>query len=230
MMYKIIQDGKVIDVIRNPSFVKFLSSGHIAITDKSSAQGIVGSDSKTVYSFGYETDLADSIVKIDKISLNEFNRLQSLLNSEIKLNKAEKDLLAIREVKVTEISEACREAIISGFSVTLKDGKKYCFRLTMEDQINLLNLENQLNTGTDSFLYHSTDAPCRIFTRDDMKKVIKAYRKHVLYHTTYFNAVKQYINSLTDTDKIKGFSYGTDISLCIKESTVRQILREGGNV
>ena len=50
-MYKIIQDQKVIDVVRIPRFVRFLSSGHIALTDKSSAQGIVGSDDRTVYSF-----------------------------------------------------------------------------------------------------------------------------------------------------------------------------------
>ena len=63
-MYKIMQEGKVIDVVKNPSFVKFLSSGHIAMTDKSSAQGIVGSDLKTVYSFGYQTSKAKAIVNI----------------------------------------------------------------------------------------------------------------------------------------------------------------------
>ena len=63
----------------------------------------------------------------------------------------------------------------------------------------------------------------------DMKKIIQAYRKHILYHTTYFNAVKQYINSLTDIDKINEFNYGLDISFSVKNPTLRKILEEGGS-
>lgn len=227
-MYKIIQEGNVIDVVRNPSFIKFLSSGHIAITDKSSAQGIVGSDSKTVYSFGYVTDLAESIVTVDKISLKEFNRLNSLLNSDRKASRAEKELIQAREAKIAILSEICRDKITHGFSIMLQDNNTYCFRLTTEDQLNLLNLENQLNTGADSFVYHSTDSACKVFIREDMKKIINTYRKHILYHTTYFNTAKQYINSLTDITKINAFSYGLDISSVPKDRTIQQILRNGG--
>lgn len=227
-MYKIIQEGKIVDVVRNPSFIKFLSSGHIAMTDKSSAQGVVGSDAKTVYSFGYNTNKAEAIVKIDKISLNEFNRLQSLLNSERKLSKTEKELISARQDKILELSDICKNKITNGFSVMLKDGNTYNFRLTAEDQINLLNLENQLNTGAESFIYHSTNSACRVFVREDIKKIIKTYRKHVLYHTTYFNTAKQYINSLTNVNKINDFSYGLEIFGAVQDKTVQQILHDGG--
>jgi hypothetical protein len=50
-MYKIIQNNKVVDVVQIPHFVRFLRSGHVAFTDKTSAQGIVGSDDKTLYYF-----------------------------------------------------------------------------------------------------------------------------------------------------------------------------------
>ena len=50
-MYKIIQNNKVVDVVHVPSFIRFLATGHIAMTDKISAQGVVGSDEKTIYSF-----------------------------------------------------------------------------------------------------------------------------------------------------------------------------------
>lgn len=228
MYYKIMQDGTVIDVVRNPSFVKFLASGHIAITDKSSAQGIVGSDLKTIYSFGAGSEFAKTVVTISKIYINEFNRLQSLLNSVKKVSASEAALLAAQVEKITELSEICNTKITNGFSVILKDKNTYSFRLTTEDQINLLNLENQLTSGTDTFIYHSTGEPCRVFNRDDMKKIIKSYRKHVLYHTTYFNVAKQYIKSLTELDKVNAFTYGSDITLFIKESAIKQILREGG--
>ena len=50
-MYKIEQNGKVVDVVKYPNFVRFMDSGYIAFTDKASAQGIIGSDGQTIYSF-----------------------------------------------------------------------------------------------------------------------------------------------------------------------------------
>ena len=61
-----------------------------------------------------------------------------------------------------------------------------------------------------------------------MLKIIKAYRKHVLYHTTYFNAAKQYIKSLNDIDKVISFTYGTNISWTVEDTTLRKILIGGG--
>ena len=230
MYYKIIQDGKVIDVVYNPSFIRFLSSGHIAITDRSSAQGIIGSDNETIYSFSYKSDKATAIVKVYKISLNEFNRLSSLLNSERSINEEDDKLTKNQEIKIAELSKACQAKIIEGFSVRFTDANEYNFRLTAEDQINLLNLENQLNTGADTFIYHGTGLPCRIFTREEIKKIVNTYRKHVLYHTTYFNVAKQYIKSLNDINKINAFYYGKDITWFIKDYAVSQVLRNGGTI
>ena len=84
-MYKILYEGHIVDVVRNPSFLKFLPSGHIAITDKSSAQGIAGSDAVTVYSFAPIADKNIPVVTIEKITAKEFNRLKSLLNSDQKI-------------------------------------------------------------------------------------------------------------------------------------------------
>ena len=44
--------------------------------------------------------------------------------------------------------------------------------LTTEDQINLMIIENQLLSGESSFIYHATNKPCRIYTKDDMLKII----------------------------------------------------------
>lgn len=227
-MYKIIHDGCVIDVVRNPSFIRRLASGHIAITDKSSAQGIVGSDNSTVYDFVQNQSQDTLVVTIEKINLDEFNRLNSLLNSDRKAILTEQKLIKAKDAKIASLSEICRIKITDGFTITLKDNKKYNFKLTTEDQLNLLNLENQLNSGSETFIYHSTGLPCMIFMREDMKKIIKAYRAHVLYHTTYFNTAKQYLNKLTNIDDINNFCYGTDISIMAKDLVIRDILREGG--
>jgi hypothetical protein len=102
--------------------------------------------------------------------------------------------------------------------------------LTTEDQLNLLNLENQLNNGAQTFIYHATGEPCKSFTREEVIKIIKAYRQHLLYHTTYFNVAKQYVKSFVDIDAVKAFTYGTDLSNIPKDKTVKQILKNGGSL
>ena len=228
-MYKIIYKSKVIDVVENPKFLRFLSSGYIAITDKSSAQGIAGSDGKTIYSLGNTNYSKALVVTIEKISLEEFNRLQDLLNSEQEVYADAGEIAKAKEAVIKNLSELCNQEIISGFSIKLSDGKLSSFKLTAEDQINLLNLENQLNSEAKAFVYHATNEPCRVFTRKDITKIVRAYRKHVLYHTTYFNIAKQYINSLSDINKINTFAYGTNIAGFTKDPTLRQILLDGGS-
>ena len=227
-MYKIIYDGQVIDVVRNPKFLRFLSSGCVAITDKTSAQGIVGSDTETIYSFAPLADTAIRVVSIENIDIYEFNRLHSLLNSGKLASVAECELRHAKDAKIQVLSDTCKIKILNGFNISLSDHKDYSFRLTAEDQLNLLSLENQLAAGAETFVYHATGLPCQVFTRDDMKKIILAYRKHVLYHTTYFNAAKQYINSSTDLEQISTFVYGVDISGVVADPVLRQILLDGG--
>lgn len=227
-MYKIIHKSNIIDVVQNPTFVKILSSGHVAITDKYSANGIVGSDGTTIYSFTQVKRPDTKIVTIEKISEKEFSRLSNLLNSE-QVITADKTLLAkVISDTINNLSETCKNKITAGFSIKLSDQKSYTFRLTAEDQLNLLNLENQLNSGIKTFVYHAAGSPCRVFSKEDMQKIIKAYRKHVLYHTTYFNAAKQYIQSLTDADLVTKFTYGTNIAGIAKDPIIKRILLEGG--
>jgi hypothetical protein len=226
--YKIIHKSKVIDVVQNPKFLRFLSSG-IAITDKSSAQGIAGSDGKTIYSFKQVSYPNALVVTIKEISLEEFNRLRSLLNSNQEVSADTSELKKVKDATIKNLSNACKDMITSGFSVKLSDSNTYSFRLTAEDQINLLNFENQLNAGETAFIYHATNLPCRIFLRKDMKKIIKAYREHLLYHTTYFNVAKQYIGSLVDINKVKAFTYGTELTSMEIDPTLRQILLNGGH-
>lgn len=225
-MYKIIQNNKVIDVVQNPHFVRFLTSGHIALTDKSSAQGIAGSNESTLYSF--ETRQGYAKVSIEKITPKEFSRLKGLLNSNEKVSANESALAEAKCKAIDNLSLICHNKIISGFSIKLSDRKTYNFKLTTEDQLNLISIENQLNAGAKTFVYHATNESCKVFMRNDMERIIKAFRKHVLYHTTYFNVAKQYINSLIDIDKVNNFTYGTSITGTVADHALRQILKNGG--
>ena len=226
-MYKIISDNRIIDVVDQPKFIRFLPTGHIALTDKANAHGIVGSDGSTLYSFMPVTGQSVTIVTIEEISETEFSRLSSLLNSE---NTEEARLAAARATYLSALSEACKNKIIEGFTLELSDGKFYNFRLTTEDQLNLILIENQLLAGDRYFVYHATNQPCKVYEKEDMARIVHAFRKHIQYHTTYYNAVKQYINSLSDINVIANFVYGTDIAEFIEDELLKQILKSGGIV
>ena len=229
-MYKIIKDNKVIDVVRIPRFVNFLASGHIAITDKASAQGIASSDDKIIYRIDSTAPSNFELVTIEAISEEELNRLSSLLSSNKEIIADDSILATAKRSTLNRLSNICKSKITAGFSVTLSDGEKYSFKLTTEDQLNLMLMENQLLSGSETFIYHATNQPCKIFSREDVIKVLQAFKHCVLYHTTYFNAAKQYINSLTDLEKINLFTYGTDVSNTVDNVVIKQILKNGGTV
>ena len=228
-MYKIIYKANTIDVIQNPTFVKILPSGHVAITDKLSANGIIGSDSLTIYGLDSVNRSDIKVVTIEKITEKEFNWLSSQLNSEQKVAASKTVLLTAIDSAIANLSEICKNKITAGFSIVLSDNETYSFKLTSEDQLNLLNFENQLNMGVKTFIYHATGLPCKVFAKEDMQKIIKAYRKHVLYHTTYFNIAKQYLKTLTDIDTINRFTYGTNITGMTKDPAIKRILQDGGS-
>lgn len=229
-MYKIIQNDKVIDVVRIPRFVSFLASGHIALTDKTSAAGIVGSDDKTIYSFKPTTKKDISVAAIEEITLEEFNRLQGLLNSNQEVSADETALAAAKRDMIARLSSICKNKITAGFSIILSDNEEYSFKLTTEDQLNLMSIESQLNAGANTFIYHATNQPCRFFSREDMSKIISTFKRYTLYHTTYFNVAKQYIKSLVDIEKVNTFTYGTDVSEVVDNIVIKQILKNGGNL
>ena len=227
-MYKIIQNNKVVDVVKDPYFITFLATGHIAFTDKSNAMGLIGSDNTTIYSFSPNKRSDVNIATIENISLEEFNRLRSLLNSNQEVSADISALTNAKETVIARLSTICKNKITAGFFVTLADGESYNFKLTMEDQLNLMIIENQLSAGVESFIYHATNQPCKIFMRDDMVKIVEAFKRHTLYHTTYFNAAKQYILSLTNIEQVNLFTYGTDVSETVEDPILHQILKTGG--
>ena len=231
MYYKILKNNLIIDVVKNPYFTRFLSYGHIAFTDKFSAQGIVGSNGSTVYSFKPVDIPGVTVATIEEINEMEFNRLQSLLNSDQELCADETVLTQTRKEVLKNLSNICKNKIKKGFSVNLSDGNTYSFSLTTEDQLNLISIESQLNLSDNkSFIYHANGQPCRSFSRNDMLLIIKAFRHHVLYHTTYFNVAKQYINKLNNIEKIKSFAYDTDLVKTVTDPDIKKILRDGSTL
>ena len=212
-MYKIMSNNTVVDVVKNIHYFRILESGHVAYTDQTSSEGFVGSDGITLYSFDSETIELHPNVKegyLVKIDETEFNQLFEKLNSKIETKEQDKLALA-KETKISAMSKRCNDSIVAGVSVVLGDGKEHHFKMTVEDQLNLLFADRAINNGEAYVLYHETASVCKLFSASDMKHIIDVTNKHRQYHTTYFNLLKHCINTMNTVEEINKVFYGIDL-------------------
>lgn len=212
-MYKIISNNKVVDVLSSIHYFRILDSGHVAYTDRTSSIGFVGSDGVTLYSNNTDVlkkhpNIVDG--SLIKISDEEFAELQLILST-LNQDSADSKLQEARNAKIQEMSLRCNTLIVEGVEVQLQDGEKHHFRMTVEDQLNLLFADRALSKGERYVLYHETNSTCRIFSAEDMKRIIDATNKHRQYHTTYFNLLKHCINTMNTVEEINNVVYGVDL-------------------
>ena len=229
-MIKLVQNNKVIDVVKYPRYVRFLSPERIALTNKALAQGVASSDNTKIYSYAPVEAKTAGVVTAIEICQEEYERLYALLKTADSVSADELDLAKAKNQTIGQLSEACKKVITEGFSVKLSDGNIHYFRLTTEDQLNLLMLENQLKDGKEHFIYHETDKPCVVFSKTDLTKILAAFYRHVSFHTTYFNVAKQYIKAQVDVDKVRSFVYGNDITDMVVDKDIRRVLDTGENI
>ena len=163
-------------------------------------------------------------VGIEEISEEEYNTLISAIdnNEEIIIEDDDEELPVIippeetditlefvRESKINEMSYNCRHLIEAGFDLELR-GEAHHFSLTTQDQLNLMSLS--VLAQTQSLIpYHADGEECTFYTSDEINTIVKTATELKIYNTTYFNALKEYINSLETVEEISAITYGTPI-------------------
>ena len=115
----------------------------------------------------------------------------------------------VRQSKLSEMSYECRKAIENGVDIEVK-GEKRHFSFTTQDQLNLMSLSTMAQTS-DIIPYHADGEQCIYYTAAEINEIIAAMNNHKIYHTTYYNALKAYINSLETIEEISAITYGTPI-------------------
>ena len=65
-----------------------------------------------------------------------------------------------------------------------------------------------INTSDEKIIYHADGERCKYFSKDEMKMIIDKAMNFKTYHTTYFNGLKAYINSVNDIITIGDIKYG----------------------
>lgn len=134
-------------------------------------------------------------------------------------------LQAAKNAKIDEFNTICEETIYKGTDVTLKDGSVLHFTLDDKDQANLSGIAIELITGATTIMWHEDDhsKPCRFFDADDGWTIIKTMTTFKTFHVTYFRDARIYIESLTDENTVRSFSYGDDIPEEYKSDVLKSI-------
>ena len=115
----------------------------------------------------------------------------------------------IRSSKISEMSYECRKAIEAGTDVIIR-GQIRHFSMTQQDQLNFISLGTLAQTQ-DLIPYHADGESCVFYTANEINQIISATTTHKIYQTTYYNALKEYINSLETIEEIAAITYGTPI-------------------
>ncbi len=71
-----------------------------------------------------------------------------------------------------------------------------------------MNLSLMAQTQT-MIPYHADGEECIFYTNEEINEIIDSANALKLYNTTYFNALKNYINSLNTIEEISAITYGT---------------------
>ena len=192
MYYKVIGDGTVLDVLKNPQYVTYQERNKlIVLCSRNGARGVLSTDGSTVWHVvGWKDIPLPDVISAQLIEIDEeeYEILKSAIGSRMKVT--------------------CEETIIGGVDVVFSDGLKHHFDLTIEDQINLISLKEMIMAGAKEIPYHESGCLCKMYSPEDIAILLDAASNHKTYQVTYFNSLKGYINSLKEIDAVNNAYYG----------------------
>lgn len=237
-IYKFIDpNGTVLAVKEEDQFqyVSYNAEDDIVVfcKNKDVAFGVkIGSQ---IYSFGVPIKNYP-IGQLKYVDLVEYKYLQSLIKDEDVKSTAYDDYLesisdnsnlkTSKEYVIKEMRFSCNKKMIEGIKISLSDNVGYCFELTLEDQLNLQNIKYLISQGETQFAYHSKGEPFRYYSKEEMQLIIDAANKHILYHNSYFNSLRNYINSLESIQEVNSIYYGQDFPNKYKSEVLLSLEQE----
>lgn len=103
----------------------------------------------------------------------------------------------VRQQKLKELAKAYSEAIAKGVDVTLSSGTTIHYTLTPQDQLNLIALTDLANAGEKNLPY----------TAEEIQAIAEAANQYKIKQSSYFIALRSYVESLTDLNEIAAVTY-----------------------
>lgn len=113
--------------------------------------------------------------------------------------------------KISEMSCTCNEQIIRGVSIHI-DATLEHFSYRGEDQTNIKELFDLAIQTNIPMYYHSDNQGCKLYSVEQIIELYTTAAMNKFHHTTYFNQMKQYIESLDNPEIIDSITYGDQLS------------------
>lgn len=224
-MFKVLYKDVIIDILKKPIYCRYFpDSGHKLRTDAMSANCIISSNGKETYHISGRSPFMPEefkSVKMVTIDKTEYDQLQSLVT---KGEPLQVDLTEARNTKIAEMSTVSEKTIHAGTDITLSNGKTYHFSFSDQDQFQIgflataaknaamlesMNLPTN-ETGRD-YPWHADGGDCVFYSREDMIIIGTAMLNYIQYHNSYFHALRNYINNLTNPVAIVDLYYGAEV-------------------
>lgn len=245
--YKLINGNDFVGVATQDNFLKFQKKHNLLLAcDVSEAQYI------QYYDKFYRDDwmtptttvfMPYTTVSVIEISEEEYNTLHTAIenNEEIQIEEEPEEVYdelyvdVIEEItvdylknqKIKEIRKMCNQIITNGFDVKLSDGENHHFSLTTQDQLNLTTLSAMAASGAEAIPYHADGEPCKFYSTQDVQAIVQAAMDFKIFHITYHNALKAYVNSLVLMSDVEKVSYGMEIPEEYQSDVLKVILQKG---
>ena len=249
--YKIIKDGEFIGVGTSYELRRYQKKhGMLIISDENAAQYIQIGD--VLYRDNWFKVLtSDTILyetaEVSVIEENEYRQLfdaiergeeMSILDEEdtsysqeyvVITDEADITVEYLKTQKIKEMNCICNQVISKGFDIELCDKRKHHFSLTIQDQLNLITLSAMVSSGKDFVPYHADGELCEYFSSSDINLIIKTSTEFKTYHTTYYNSLKIYIQSLNSRETISDVYYGMNIPEEYESDVLKTLIANQGD-
>lgn len=232
--FKLIKDNTFIGVVTRRDFRKYQHKHNILLICNEEKGQYVQFNDKLYHDDWMVPVTTDKVkyetLKVINILKEEYDTLCSAIatDKETRIIPEENDIIMttaedniekkedvtveyVKDIKIKEMNKICNDTIIKGFDIALSDGQTHHFSLTLEDQMNILNLSYLINSGQTVIPYHADGESCKLYSASDIKKIITHSINFKNWNIAYFNSLKSYINSLDDIKSINEIKYGTDI-------------------
>ena len=252
--YKLVVENRVIGAVSSDDFRRYLSK-HRVILVADEANGSYIELNGDFYRDNWMLPPTDSVIqfteaKVLSITEEEYNALKQAEESgedlpveeeepveEVYEEPAEEEVDPIteatieyvRDKKIKAMSAACNHTIVGGFDIALSDGETHHFSLTTQDQLNFISLASMIANGETEIPYHADGELCVFYSAEDMSAVIEEATNFKTYHVTYFNSLRNYIQSLDDIEVIAAIVYGAEIPEQYQSDVLKALIAQQSN-
>lgn len=118
----------------------------------------------------------------------------------------------VKTSKINTFSNMCSMAITNGVDVAFAEDNVEHFSYTEEDQVNLKEIFDLAVQTNVPMYYHADGKGCKLYTVEQIIAIYTSATTNKMHHTTYFNQIRMYINSLETKEEVEVVEYGQELT------------------